>query len=143
MKNLLSVVLIALAMVLGAQSLAYAAQCPIRGSNYTYSTYESYGRITIRQEFIIENISDSEIFLSVDDFVMRKSGFNTVKPSHAGGGFSKSVKNPLYIESYYSLYPGDVIAVSLDYRTDDSTANGWQLCFNKYGSIVVLASINE
>ena len=129
-------------MVLFTQSLAYADQCPIRGSNYTYETWgDRY--ITIRQNFIIENVSDSEIFLTVDDFVMRKSGFNTVTPSHFGGGFSKSVKNPYYVESYYSLYPGDVIAVSLDYRTDDTTANGWKLCFNKYGKIIVLASINE
>ena len=142
MKNLLSVVLIALAMVLGAQSLVYAAQCPIKGSNYTYSTYESYGKITIRQAFIIENISNSVVYLYVNDFVFRKSGFNTVKPIPESGGFSKYLENPCYIDSSYDLYPGDVVAVSLDYRTDDTTANGWQLCFNKYGSIVVLASIN-
>ena len=122
---------------------ANAAPCPIRGSKYTYKTYEEFGSIVIRQKFLVENISDSEVYLSVNDFVMRKSGFNTVQPSRRGGGFSKSVKNPYYVESHYSLYPGDIIAVSLDYHTDDNTANGWKLCFNKYGKIVVLASINE
>ena len=139
----ISVMLIVFGMIFAIQSFANAAPCPIRGSKYTYKTYEEFGSIVIRQEFLVENVSDSEVHLSVNDFVMRKSGFNTVQPSRRGGGFSKTVKNPYYVESYYSLYPGDIIAVSLDYHTHDKTANGWKLCFNNYGKLIVLASINE
>ena len=90
--------LLALVWLLGIFmcNTSQAAQCPIRGANFTYETFEkSSSSMKIRQDFTIENISNREIFLDVDDFILRKQGFNTVKPGHFGGGFSSTVKNPL------------------------------------------------
>ena len=101
------------------------------------------GSLRIRQTFVIKNVSNHEVYLRMDDFVLRKAGFNTVKPGHFGGGFSSSLNPPMYTESSYELYPGDVIGVSLDYDTGDKTAIGWKLCYTNYGNMVVLASINE
>ena len=136
-------VLLAVGVLFGSQSFVYAVPCPIRGSNYTYETWTSLGSLRIRQTFVIKNVSNHEVYLRMDDFVLRKAGFNTVKPGHFGGGFSSSLNPPMYTESSYELYPGDVIGVSLDYDTGDKTAIGWKLCYTNYGNMVVLASINE
>ena len=74
-----------------------AAQCPLRGANFHYKTWQGYSKnsLNIRQKFTIENISNREVFLNIDHFIFRKAGFNTVKPGHLGGGFSSTVKNPL------------------------------------------------
>lgn len=143
MKKFLSVSLLAVGIILCSQSVVNAVPCPIRGSNYTYEAWESLGSITVRQTFVIENVSNQTVYLSMDDFVLRKAGFNTVKPGHFGGGFSSRLNPPCYTESHYELYPGDVIGVSLDYNTHDKTAIGWKLCYTNYGNMVVLASINE
>ena len=135
--------LLAVGIIFGSQVVVNAVSCPIKGSNYTYKAWESLGSITIRQTFVIENVSNQSVYLSVDDFVLRKAGFNTVKPGHFGGGFSSSLNPPCYNKSNYELYPGDVIGVSLDYDTHDNTAIGWKLCYTNYGNMVVLASISE
>ena len=114
------------------------AASPIRASNVTYDHWhDNLG--TMRMEFVIENVSERSIFLMMDDFVLRKSGYNTVKPSHFGGGFSEPVSNPLYTNSSYDLYPGDRIAVSMDYKTGDSDPEGWSLYFRHSGQLFLLA----
>ena len=146
-KKVLFMMLLTIGIIISSQvadtSDVSAASCPIRGSDFTYKAWMSLGSLTIRQTFVIENVSNREVYLSVDDFVLRKSGHNTVKPGHWGGGFSKRLDPPLYDKSSYNLYPGDVIGVSLDYDVDDNTAIGWSLCYRNFGNMVVLATIRE
>ena len=143
MKKFFLTVLVCLIGVFMSETSTYAYQCPIKCANFTYTTFErTSSSITIREKFTVENISNREVSLYVDDFILRKQGFNTVKPGHFGGGFSSTVKNPLYTNSSYSLYPGDIIAVSLDYHVRDTTASGWKLCYSDYKGIVVLSYID-
>ena len=139
MKKVFSAILAAAVIILYSANFASAAALPIKCSKFTYSFHNG----TITQEFVIENVSNSKVYLYMDDFVFRKSGFNTEKPTHRGGGFSSRLDPPLYINSSYELYPGDVICAGLTYYTDDTTPVGWQFCYTGAGGIVVLATINE
>ena len=141
LKKILSVMLLAVGIIFSSQVFVNAAYCPIKGSNFSYESWKSNGYITIRQTFVIENISNSTVFVDVDDFVFRKQGFNTVKPGHFGGGFSTRLNPPAYINSHYEMYPGDVLGVSLDYDIDDTTTSGWSLCYRNAGNMIVLAKI--
>ena len=131
-----------LGLIIGSQisecSKVSAAASPIRASNVTYDHWGD-SRGTIRMKFVIENVSDSSVYLMMDDFVLRKSGHNTVKPDHFGGGFSATVSNPLYTKSSYELYPGDRIAASMDYHTGDNDPSGWSLYFRYAGQLILLA----
>ena len=141
LKKFLSVMVLAVGIIFSSQVFVNAAYCPIKGSNFSYESWKSNGHLTIRQTFVIENISNSTVFVDVDDFVFRKQGFNTVKPGHFGGGFSTRLNPPAYINSHYKMYPGDVLGVSLDYDIDDTTTSGWSLCYRNSGNMIVLATI--
>ena len=113
----------------------------VRVSKITYRVLnDSLG--TIRFHFLLENISNGSILLSTSDFVLRKYGHNTVKANRNSGGFSANINNPIYDNRMYEFYPGDKVAVSLDFMTEDDNPSGWGLYFNKYDMLVRLGTID-
>lgn len=143
-KSIFLAIVLAVVAFFGSHIIIFpqvAALGEVRASKITYDAWnDSLG--TIRFHFFLENVSDDSMFLSTNDFVLRKSGHNTVKANSNSGGFAANINDPVYDNRMYEIYPGDKIAVSLDFMTKDNNPSGWSLYFSKYGNLIRLGTIN-
>ena len=127
------------------QRQAELEQNPLKFTNWELSTYRAISSKAIRVGFVCENISDSKIYLSFSSFSVKKEGQNVVHPFHDSGGFSDRVEKPIYTKRSYDLYPGDKVAVSLDFWTDekDMSVEGWKLYFEHGGKFTQILSMRD
>ena len=142
-KSTFWVGILTLAVFLGSHIAIFpqsAALGEVSASEITYKVFNNSFH-TIRFHFNFENMSSSSMFLSTSNFVLRKAGHNTVKANRNSGGFSANINNPVYDNKMYEFYPGDKIAVSLDFDTDDDNPSGWSLYFDSYGKLIRLGTI--
>lgn len=120
-------------------------QLPLKFSNFEVSSRVELNRLIVRVSWVVENTSDSSIYLNRDNFILKKDGHNGVRSHYEDGGFSKTIDKPLYMHENYTMYPGDRIAVSMDFWTDETEPGasvGWQLNYANGGKLTPIMTIS-
>lgn len=119
----------------------------LKFSDFEVSSWSSLGSKNIRVNFIIENPTNNIINVFMSDFCLRKDGQNTVKPAPAdmNGGLSSTVEKPFYRLTSYEMYPGDRIAASIDFWTEekDLSVEGWAIYYEQYSTLKKICSFHD
>ncbi len=117
---------------------------PFKFSNFAVKSRVELNTLIVRVSWVMENPTDRTFFLTRDNFILTKEGHNGCKSKYQDGGFSKRVESPSYTNENYDFYPGDRIAVSMDFWTDErhsNSAEGWQLCYADGGKLTPILNI--
>lgn len=115
---------------------------PIEISDGRFEYYSEGSLKTLRLKFNVSNVSSKTVYLTMDSFVVKKSGSNAVKPSHFGGGFSDTINNPYYDNRSKDLFSGDTMAVCLDYPVGKLGEGGWFLYYEHINELIKIMSVD-
>ena len=96
-------------------------------------------------KFTIKNTADKTRFIAINDFSIKKDGYNVIEPDYQAGGFSDRPQNFTEGLKMYDMYPGDVIYAKLLFWNPDKDKhdpNGWVLRLKYNDSFTKLLNIN-